>query len=205
MPLSAERVSRVTAGSSFYKLVRAVLFRSPSSLLDLGCGNGAVVHAAAAAGVSAVGIDTDSRAIEMASTGPGEFICADLRDTKVAQSRYEVVTLFDVIEHFVDPAAVLQSAIARVGLGGMILITTPNLDGWLRVEQGELYYHYSDDHEVLFGVEALHLLMARCGISKPQVVDLGDTLRRVGGPEDWYAIAKYTKYRSHLLGIGRLR
>jgi SAM-dependent methyltransferase len=199
--LNGQTVSRVTAGASFYRIIRTIFGRQPASLLDIGCGNGAVVHAAASDGVNAVGVDSSEYAINLARNVPGEFICADFRDFDVAPGPYEVVVMLDVVEHFADPVAVLEVIIRRVARDGKLIVTTTNVDGWLRREQGWAYHHYSDDHEVLFSAKSLHALLARCGATEVRIADLGDYLQEIGGPRDEYAIMKYTRYRSHLLAV----
>lgn len=203
LTLTGASVSRVTASASFFRLICSILGREPLSLLDLGCGNGALVHVATASGVRAVGIDTSARSIEMAGAKPGDFRCVDLRYFDSGADAYDAVTMLDTIEHFEDPAAILRPSYAAVAAGGALILTTPNADSWLSRQQGESYWHYSADHEVLFTGEALETLLSRCGIFDFRVTDLGQFLGKIATDEDWFAVTKYTKYRSHLLAIAR--
>lgn len=203
LTLTATSVSRVTASASFFRLICSALGRRPLSLLDLGCGNGALVHVATASGVRAVGIDTSPKSIEMAQARPGDFRCMDLRYFDSGADDYDVVSMLDAIEHFEDPAAILRSSYGAVANGGALILTTPNADSWLSRQQGKSYWHYSIDHAVLFTKRALEILLPRCGILNFRVTDLGQFLGKIAAEEDWFAVTKYTKYRSHLLAIAR--
>lgn len=139
----------------------------------------------------------------MARAKPGDFRCVDLRYFDSGAEDYDAVTILDTVEHFEDPAAILRSSYAAVAAGGALILTTPNAGGWLNRQQGENYWHYSADHEVLFTGEALEILLRRCGILDFRVTDLGQFLRKIATEEDWFAVTKYTKYRSHLLAIAR--
>jgi 2-polyprenyl-3-methyl-5-hydroxy-6-metoxy-1,4-benzoquinol methylase len=97
--------------------------------LDVGCGSGASVRAAADMGWNAVGIDIDPALVKLGR----ERFDADLRCTPLIGSglpggRFHFIRLRDVIEHLPNPYEVLVEVKRLLVPGGVVLIATPNED-----------------------------------------------------------------------------
>ena len=134
-------------------------------------------------------------------TNIGAFLCGNLNEAHLNFDPVEVVTLFDVVEHFSDPMAALAECGQKTREDGMLLATTPNVG--LKQDQGSRYYHYSPDHLVLFTAASLRSLAQRAGWTSVVVEDLGERLRSLDPGQEWYATRKYTNDRSHLLMVCR--
>ncbi|GJM38230.1 MAG: hypothetical protein DHS20C19_15970 [Acidimicrobiales bacterium] len=107
-----------------------------SSVLDVGAGNGYFVKLAAEEyGFAATGIEISAASAAFAS----EHLGVDLLVEDLAEHTptYDVVTAFSVLEHVEDPAAMLDSLIARVRPGGLLVLATPNPDCIQRRVKGE--------------------------------------------------------------------
>jgi 2-polyprenyl-3-methyl-5-hydroxy-6-metoxy-1,4-benzoquinol methylase len=95
--------------------------------LEVGCGSGASVRAAADLGWEATGIDIDP---ELIATGVKQH-GADLRCTPLLQAgfsddSFDFVRLRDVIEHLPDPYESLRKIRCLLRPGGIALIVAPN-------------------------------------------------------------------------------
>jgi SAM-dependent methyltransferase len=103
----------------------------PARILELGCGGGCVAAALARAGFSVTGVEGHLSRIRQAATrAPGAtFLVHDLRLGlgPLGTERWDVVALFDVIEHLENPAAALQVALRRVVPRGLLVGTVPAL------------------------------------------------------------------------------
>ena len=103
--------------------------RGYSDICDLGCGSGALLQTALAAGFStAVGIEPDpvSRAAAavrglVVFAGTAESIPAE-----VCARRFDVVTISHALEHTLDPVRALRNAAALLDDRGTIMIEVPN-------------------------------------------------------------------------------
>src|SRR3546814_2845251 len=89
------------------KRIAAYGARLRGTILDVGCGNGAFVHACRGKGLDAWGQDV-APAGDDAVTYRGA-----LRDIHFPTGWADVATLHDVLEHFTDPAGELAEEIGR--------------------------------------------------------------------------------------------
>ena len=97
-------------------------------VLEIGCGDGALLGRLAAAGHEVTGVDRDERALELASVMLSRRrvraeLHADLRFIK--HQRFDAVVLAEVIEHLEDPAAMLAEATKLLTSDGRLVLTTP--------------------------------------------------------------------------------
>jgi SAM-dependent methyltransferase len=61
--------------------------------------------------------------------------------------RYDAVTLFDVFEHLLDPAEGLRAAASCLRPGGLLLVSTADMDAWTwRMAGGRHWYLQTPQH-----------------------------------------------------------
>jgi 2-polyprenyl-3-methyl-5-hydroxy-6-metoxy-1,4-benzoquinol methylase len=115
------------------------LLRNPRRILDLGCLEGFAVLTVANHCKSverAVGVDLSSEGIELAKSRQG-LVKADtefIQDTienflETTDEKFDMIMLFEVIEHVKDPAALLKLIDRVKADDGVILISTPSFEG----------------------------------------------------------------------------
>ncbi len=98
-----------------------------AKLLDVGCGDGAFLEAAEAAGWRVTGIDFDFKAVEVARRRGVDVICGDLDVLNEKSGRYEYITCSHVIEHVHNPAQWLNQMHRLLASQGTLWLQTPNL------------------------------------------------------------------------------
>ena len=135
---------------------------SPSSLLDVGAGNGYFVRVARNEyGMDAAGIEISATAVAFARENLG----VDLIHENVAAHRceYDVVTSFNVIEHLENPQEHLAELLRLVKPGGSMVMTTPNPRCIQRLVVGlERWNMICPPHHLnLFSTDALKLMLAQ--------------------------------------------
>jgi 2-polyprenyl-3-methyl-5-hydroxy-6-metoxy-1,4-benzoquinol methylase len=98
-------------------------------ILDVGCGIGEFATLAKAAGYDAVGIDVSEPVIRNAQQlhPDVEFVAGDVADLAAAEPEsFDLVTLWDVIEHVKYPHRIVAACAELVRPGGLVAFGTPN-------------------------------------------------------------------------------
>lgn len=142
---------------------------APIAALEVGFGNGRFMGWLRAQGHGVVGVETNTRLLEVAR-GAGfqaELAVADVDAT----TRFDLVAAFDVLEH-VPPAqtqAFVAQLAARLRPGGRLLLRFPNGESpfglWMQ--------HGDTTHVNAFGLSKMRQLCAECGL---RLLHSGETL-----------------------------
>lgn len=106
----------------------------PGTVLDLGCGNGSLIHAFRKEGFAADGIELDEdgarlasernpdAAIYQGSLSDAAFVERVKRDSRAP---YQLIVSSEVIEHMFEPRDLLRAAAQLMSRDGRLVITTP--------------------------------------------------------------------------------
>lgn len=136
--------------------------RGPGSLLDVGCGEGAMLATARARGWAAVGVEVSRSAIEKLRASGHEVHHGELAEAGLAASSFDVVTLVEVLEHVGDPCALLREVARVVRPGGIVFATTPHGRGAsVRVLGLRSSLVAPPEHLQLFSVAGIRRLLRR--------------------------------------------
>lgn len=118
---------------------------SGKKALDIGCGGGLFLAALKRAGADVTGIElSDTRAYYATTKHGFEVVKRPIEDKyweSFARS-YDIVTLWDVIEHVNFPQGTLKAAVRMLKPGGVLLIDTPCRDAFYH-RFGEFTYRLS--------------------------------------------------------------
>lgn len=95
-------------------------------VLDVGCGMGQFVDAAARAGWDARGIELAEGAVRVAERFDLPVRRLDFFSEDIQPGSVDLVTLFEVVEHLPCPRDFLRRAEEVVRPGGLVYLTTPN-------------------------------------------------------------------------------
>lgn len=103
----------------------------PGRLLDVGCGSGLFLSLAALSGWNTTGIEFDG---PTAQWGKEKF-GIDIRSGTISSALkvgeyYDVITMFDYLEHTPTPAADLDALSKHLLPGGLLIIRVPNQNGF---------------------------------------------------------------------------
>jgi SAM-dependent methyltransferase len=152
----AERVRRIAA------------WHAPGRILDVGAAYGYFVKAARAAGWDASGVELAPEvAREAAKLAGAEIIAGDFLEVALAPG-FDVITMFDVIEHVRDPLAWLVRARELLAPGGLLVIETGDVaSAWARLLGRHWYFLDPPQHLFYFTGAGLEALLARAGFRAP--------------------------------------
>jgi len=106
--------------------------RIDGQLLDVGCGSGGLLAAAATEGIWAAGIDASmtnlvaAKHMIEAHGGPARLACAYAEALPIDNARVTAVTMYDSIEHVSSVRGTISEACRVLKPGGHLAISTPN-------------------------------------------------------------------------------
>lgn len=109
-------------------IVQSVLeHMKPPSLLDVACGNGMLAGLLAPRFERVLGVDASSAHIAKAREAhPGiEFVHA-LAEDYVAEEPFSTITMINLLEHVVDPVALLARMMPNLAKDGVLIVNVPN-------------------------------------------------------------------------------
>jgi 2-polyprenyl-3-methyl-5-hydroxy-6-metoxy-1,4-benzoquinol methylase len=132
-------------------------------LLDVGCATGEFLVAAKARGWETQGVEPSPIAAQLAEERTGAVIYTGTLDTAPFPDRwFDVVTLWDVIEHVQSPVAYIEQAARLVRHGGMVVLTTPNIRSVAYRLLGARWWAVGpNDHIYYFSPRTMQRLLAR--------------------------------------------
>lgn len=124
-----------------------------SSLIDVGCGDGFLVGMMFERfpGVEIAGVDLSEQAILFAqafNVGRNvQFLCQDIVADRI-DSRYDVATLIEVLEHIppADVGSFLEAIHAMLNRGGKLIVTVPSVN--LSIAQIKRHFQHFDEESL---------------------------------------------------------
>lgn len=130
------------------------LFAAPGSILDIGCSLGIFLDLARKDGWDARGIELNKKARRIAREKFGlDILDKPIQELDLEDESFDVITLWEVLEHLTKPHEILRESVRLLKPGGMIVILVPNCDSLaVRVMQdkaatfgwGHLWYFTPD-------------------------------------------------------------
>jgi SAM-dependent methyltransferase len=93
--------------------------------LDVGCATGDFLEAARRVGIGDItGVELSAYAVEQATSRGFDVVRADFADVELQPGSFDVITMWDYIEHVPDPAASARKAFEALRPGGYLVIST---------------------------------------------------------------------------------
>jgi 2-polyprenyl-3-methyl-5-hydroxy-6-metoxy-1,4-benzoquinol methylase len=96
-------------------------------MLDIGCNRGLLMESARRRGWQATGVEISPKAAERARRDYGFTVYATLEETPI-QPQFDLVTVWHVLEHTLNPVTFLRQAAARLAPGGVLALQVPSFD-----------------------------------------------------------------------------
>jgi len=133
----AEFYSKLSREPSYYeknkwefdvalKLISEV---QPTSLLEVGCGAGCFLEKVVGAVEHVEGIDINERAVEICRS---KGLHATTAGLDRLQKKFDMVLLFEVLEHLEKPSEIIESLLNALKPNGVLVLAVPNPDGYLK-------------------------------------------------------------------------
>lgn len=138
------------------RIIKSLLpFASSSDILDIGCAYGPFLAVAKEEGFTPYGTDISECAVEYVKKTlgfaaiSGAFPDVDFKE--LGREKFDVVSMWFVIEHFTSLARVIKKANEILKRGGILAFSTPSAEGVSRLFCAQKFFSESpSDHYTLF-------------------------------------------------------
>lgn len=141
-------------------------YRESNQILDVGCGSGHFLKVALEMGWNAHGTEIASSAFDqLAKLGIKSF-CGNLESADYTPSFFDMVYCSEVIEHLLDPAALLGEIGRILRPGGLLYLTTPNFNSLSRRLLGSQWRTIGKEHICYFTPGSLTRAIRAAGFTR---------------------------------------
>ncbi len=151
--------------------VRAIRDEIPEGrLLDVGCAGGDfLIEASAHFDVQGVEV-TDESAARARASGLSVSVAPDLSELVTGGRPFDVITLWDVIEHLPDPLGTLRQARALLRPGGALYMTTGDAASFVARISGKRWHLLTPPlHLFFFTPSSVLWMLDRAGFSPSKI------------------------------------
>jgi 2-polyprenyl-3-methyl-5-hydroxy-6-metoxy-1,4-benzoquinol methylase len=160
-------------------------FRRTGRLLEIGCSYGYFLETARRAGWNAEAVEISSYACQVSRSKGFKVYQDGLRDLSLTAESFDVIAMWDVIEHLTDVEEIVKRCATLLRPGGALVARTPDARALLLTDgfMGAAYRHLAypantREHVFHFTPDTLSSLMTKAGLREVEI-DTG------GSWEEW--------------------
>lgn len=177
--------------------------RKDIRLLDVGCSNGSFIHILKKMGVGAEGVEPAQKAAHAAIEAGLKVHQGFIQDLKLPDHSFDVITLFEVIEHIKDPIILLKECHRLLRPKGIVFIRTGNTKSWTARRMKENWHYFKiirhGGHISFFNPLSIKLLSDRTDF---HIEKLGTHGVSFYNKEDVpYLLFRFSKIITEMIGI----
>lgn len=156
-----------------FKTAMALKLKPKGRVLDVGCGSGAFLRLAKAFGYQVGGIDVSETAIRTVKEKFGinnvyEMSVEELVTKAAWKNSYDIICLFDVLEHLENPVEALAGLKNVLKTGGYIVCTVPCYQRWPPIF--DPYVDNPPHHLTLWTPSALEKCLSAAGFGAIKII-----------------------------------
>jgi 2-polyprenyl-3-methyl-5-hydroxy-6-metoxy-1,4-benzoquinol methylase len=172
-------LSPVTIDSFNILLDEFEKYRKNNLLLDVGCGQGWFLETAKKRGWEVYGTEYSDQAVKICTNKGIIMKQGVLNPADFGNLRFDIVNSSEVLEHINNPLPELSNINSLLRSGGLLYLTTPNFNSYLRYKYKENYdiIEYPE-HLSYYTPTTLHNVLVKTGFKKNKLLSTGISLTR---------------------------
>jgi 2-polyprenyl-3-methyl-5-hydroxy-6-metoxy-1,4-benzoquinol methylase len=132
-------------------------------LLDIGTGTGALLEVANEFGFDATGLEPDKKFAQKAKERGLKVINSTLEKARLPTHSFDIITMFDVLEHIPDLHSALSSIVKTIKPNGLLILSTPNTSSLSFKLMDSYWPHFKKEHIYYFNPKSLKTLISPYG------------------------------------------
>ncbi len=171
------------------RMTQVARYRSSTGMLvDVGCASGFGLRAAIEAGWKAVGVDVSEFAVGVARSRYSlDVLVGTLAEAAFPDASVDAVTMWDVLEHVLEPRKECEEANRILRLGGVLAISTPDADCPCPTEpdpaKTAFWAANPPEHLQYYNALSISRLLISAGFRVVSIQSFGPEDRRAGAME----------------------
>jgi len=137
-------------------------YSKKGTLLDIGCSFGTFLKIAHKAGWETYGNDISKHIVNFAKRKMKlNVFYGPIEKAKYPNNFFDVITLFDVLEHLTNPLKTLKECNRILKSGGLLIIQTPAIDSLYAKLKAKDWEYYGLQHLNYFSKKSLEILLKK--------------------------------------------
>ncbi len=151
-------------------------FSKKGRILDVGCAYGFFLEVAEEEGWEGYGVEISEYAARYAKEELGlKVSLGELKEVRYPSEYFEVVTLWDVIEHLPDPLGELKEINRILRKGGIVALSTPAIDSLFAKLSGKRWIGFQCpwEHIYYFSRSTISKLLEKAGFEVVRIGTIG--------------------------------
>lgn len=151
---------------SFYRSLKSLGSRIPkpgSKVLDIGTAGGAFLDAAQKFGYQTTGLEPSQFLVQRGQARGLNLHLGTIRENNLPAASFDMICLWDVIEHLVDPKEDLKMIRRLLKPNGILLINFPDIGTTQAKLAGEKFWWILSVHLHHFSRKTIELITAKTG------------------------------------------
>jgi SAM-dependent methyltransferase len=154
---------------------KVLAWHGEGRLLDFGCGGGSYLQRMHRQGWQVTGLDASSRAVQRIRSGLGlHALTGSLPHPGLEDGSFDVITMWQSLEHVHRPLEVLRAAYRLLVPGGKLIVSVPNIDSLPFRWFGQAWYALDlPRHLTHFAPWTLRLILQKAGFQMGTVEMIG--------------------------------
>lgn len=138
-----------------------------AKLIDIGTNTGLFVYVARQNGWQADGLEPNKEAVAYAKKNFNlTLISKPFEENTLSKESYDVITMWDVIEHFTDPVHEVKKVHRALKKGGIFAFTTVDPESLVARFRGNSWPWYMEMHRVLLSQKVAEHYLKQIGFRK---------------------------------------
>lgn len=149
-------------------------YRVNNRMLDVGCGEGWILELAKTRGWQVYGTEFSQRALEICEHKGIRMYLGELNLEKFKEKEFDIIISSETIEHINNPRNEISNFYQLLRKGGLLYITTPNFNSYLRLILKEKYDLITyPEHLSYYTKSTLNKLLTNSGLRKIKLLTTG--------------------------------
>lgn len=138
--------------------------KAPGRILDVGTANGSFLKVARDAGWQVSGCEPNEWMERWCREHYDiDIVSGTIFDGRYGNNEFDIVTLWDVLEHTADPAAVLKECRRILKPGGLLFVNYPDIGAWISRTMGRKWVFLLSVHYYYFTRKTIRKILDKTG------------------------------------------